>query len=246
MMKLSRLLGFGNPWTDHLEAELVQALVERYKDNDKTFTGDIKTLSKNVRDEFKSQLKQWFMAEDEKVEKNWKEFKSIIKQQESDAIKLALKRSLIKNYSKEKSSEILAIPKKLLMKLTIYELPQLLKMKIQFADMDDETRQALSKYAVEIKFDNILNLLRKDNVILDIDYGEYILVDEIENDHYYIDDETTATRNIMIFFSKVEYIYSSSSQKEIKKETKKAIKKWEQHLKNRPDDRRFIFSNWET
>jgi DNA phosphorothioation-dependent restriction protein DptG len=126
---LAILFGFKHPLTDILEKELTQVIVDRYKAGDKTFTGDISLLAKETRREFKEQVKQLFSAESPKVKKNWKEFKSIIEQQERKAIKTVLKNSLIKNYSEEKGWKILSIPKDLLLQLTTIQLPYIVRRK---------------------------------------------------------------------------------------------------------------------
>lgn len=243
-MGILSLIGFGHPLTDLLEKELTQMVVDRYKAGDKTFTGDISSLAKDTRRGLDEQVKQLFSVEDSKVKKNWKEFKSIVEQQEREAIKIVLKNSSIKNYSEEKYWEILSIPKDLLLKLTTNQLPDLLAKKIQFADMEYATRLTLAKYAVEIKFNSILSSLKSDREILDIEYRKYVLVEEKKDDHYYIDDATIATRKAMLFFSEVDRIYSSSTSKEAKSKAKEAFEKWKQHSKQRPDNRRFKYTAW--
>lgn len=243
-MGILRLFGFGHPLTDLLEKELTQMVVDRYKAGDKTFTGDLSSLAKETRRGLDEQVKQLFSVEEPKVKRNWKEFKSILEQQEREAIRMVLKNSSIKNYSEEKNWEILSIPKDLLLELTTNQLSGLLVEKIQFADMEYPTRCALAKYAVNLKFNSILSSLQNDRAIIDIEYRNYVLVEEKKDDHYYIDDATTAKRKTMLFFSEVDRIHSASTPKEKKSKTKEAIEKWNQHSKQRPDNRRFKYTDW--
>ncbi len=244
-MGLFKLLGFGNPLADLLEKELTQVIVDRYQASGKTVTEDISELPKSIRRKFKSELKQLFSAENAKVKKSLREFKSIIEKEEKDIITIVLKNSLVKNYSNEKSWEIIAVPKDLLSELTTDQLPAVLKNKMEFVDMKDATRLALAKYAVEIKFDSIMSSLKRDKEILKIEIRDYLYVGEIKNDYYYIDNNEKVMRKTMLFFSEVIGLSYKPNPKEIKNKSKTAIQAWKDHCRDRPDKREFKYAGWQ-
>jgi len=244
-------LGFDTPITEYLETAITQAIIDRYKQGDitftedvKNFTGDVASLPKKARRELDSRIEELFSAENKKVKQNWKEFEAIIEQQIRETIKSIFAEYPLSKYSQEYSSSILAMSKNLLLDLTTARLPEFLKGKIQFADMDGITLAQLAKYATTKKFDDVLISFRKNKERIHIYYQDYLLVQEIKDDHYYINNDEQATRNTMLFFSRLDSAFSSTTQRELSNQANRAREKWLNHAQNRPDDRRFLITDW--
>jgi hypothetical protein len=254
-MGLLESLGLSNPLSDYLEEELSKKIVNQYKEGENNFPDDWRELSGKLKREVHSKIKQIVEEQKDKVKANWKEFNRTISIKVKSAIVTALYNSNLENYSQELSHQIICIPKEILQQITLKELIGLLKKQIGIKDLMDETILALAKYALKIKFDEILFFLSDKREIFHIDNRDYVIVENIENDPYYLDKEDKSQIVNMIVFSEVEKYKAFSINKtekqidgEEKRENKKRIKisfaKWENHKNNRPNDRRFDTSKW--
>ena len=254
-MGLLKFLGLSNPLTDYLEEELSKKVVEILKNEGNNIPDNWRETKGKLKGDISSKIKQLVEEQNEKVKPNWKEFKGKISQLVAEAIKAAFDNSKLDNYSHEKSWEIIAVSKEGIRKKALEELILLLDNQIGIADLDDETITALAKYAFDIKFNEQLNSLIDKREIFHVDYRDYVVVDKIKNDRYYINDEKTSQQIEMIFlsetnkysasgFGKTEHQKEKEEQKENKKRVSTSFDRWNDFKNNRPNERRFSNSNW--
>jgi len=243
-MKLLETIGLNSLLTKYLREEITKVILDRYK------TDSIENLPKDVFQEARLMIKQLLSQEHLKVKKNWKEFKKTIEPLERKALKIALLSSSIHDYYIEQSTDIIAVPKEYLKSLASKSLRALLEEKMQLEDMENATIIALTKYAIDMRIDKIFKAFKEEKEFLSIENSIYILADEIDDDLYYINDNTSPTRNSMLFFASVEDLSLNFDKKEIEERCQEASEKWERFNKKRPDNKRFIFKNdrisWDT
>ncbi|KAF5434821.1 hypothetical protein C5S36_04320 [Candidatus Methanophagaceae archaeon] len=241
-MGILRILGISHPITDFLEKELTEKAIKEFKKNDKTLPEKFSDWNKSIKKEVNSKIKEYFEVDIKQIKPLWKEFKSKAKLQIKKSILYSLGNSSLKNFSKEDYSNVVAIPYDLLESLSKVNLPHFLTKQIEFKNLDKHSINSLATYGINTHFDQVLNSLRSKRDIVHIDYSDYLIVDDIENDIYFINDETKTSRIRMIIFSKIYAGFSSN----LKKERKKTIKRWKELKNNKRDNnRRFKYTDWE-
>ncbi len=254
-MGLLKFFGLSNPLTDYLEEELSKKAVDILKNEGSNIPDNWREKKGKLKGEINSKIKQLVEDQNKKIKPNWKEFKGKVSQLISEAIVTAFKKSKLDNYSYEKSWEIIAVSKEAIRKKSLEELIFLLHDQIGIKDLSNETIIALAKYAFDIKFDQQFNSLIDKREIFHADYRDYVIVDKIKNDRYYIDEEETSQQVEMIFLSEVDKYTASGfgksehqKEKEEQKENKKRVKtsfdRWKDFKNDRPNDRRFPKAQW--
>ncbi len=243
-MRLLETIGLNSLFVKYLIIEITKVVLDRFK------AESIEKLPKDKSQEVRLMIKQLLSQEHLKVKKNWKEFKNTIEPLERKALKIALLSSNIQDYYIEQSTDIIAVPKEYLKSLTLKSLQALLEERMQLAEMENATIIALTKYAIDMRIDKILKIFKDEKEFLSIENSIYILADEIDDDLYYINDDSSSTRNSMLFFASVEELSFNIDKKEIEERCQEASEKWERFNKKRPDNKRFIFKNdkisWDT
>lgn len=253
-MGILNFIGIGNPLTDYLEEELSNKAVELLKKEGTNIPDNWRNTKGKLKGEISSKIKQMAREQSERVKPHWKEFKGKISQLVREAIITTFAKSKIDNYSYEMDWEIIAVSEESIRKQALDELVLLLRQQIGVADLEYDTITALAKYAFDIKYDEQLDALIDEREIFDVDYRNYVIVEKIKNDRYYINDENASKQIGMIFLSEINK-YSASAftpederKKEEIKETKKRViasfDRWIKFKNKRPNNRRFYSNKW--
>ena len=247
-------LFFKDPILGRLEDYLWEKAQKRYLDEGGSPIDDITQVSKEVKQTLQVWVNTWLSEERVRVKIAWGEFKSIVMDKTSDALRQMFADSCVEWYSVElidsgRRRVILAAPYEVLRYKTLHTLPGLLASKIQFKDMLPETLLSLSEFAVEKYFKPVVERSRKDYANFKIGGITHpiIIVDIIPSDFYHLGDDDTASRVDMVILSTYETPFLDKDKQKKTKEKQASID-WQNRKKQtdgRPDGRRFRPDGWD-
>lgn len=152
---------FANPAVRILEERLWQKAAKRYLGEHPAATKeDTRTVIEKVKTEYRRKVDSAVEEADAKVKGKWPEFKHLMTEEVKTALATVLHMSSVEWYSIEAGQlpnpEVLAVPYELLKHITAELIPQMLRKRIDFENLNDATLEALASYAVDQKFHEVL------------------------------------------------------------------------------------------
>jgi hypothetical protein len=239
---------FGNPAVKIFEGRLWEAARKRYLGEHPYDLDDSRSVMRKVRAEYKDDVAPKVKVADEQVRAKWSEFKHGMTEQLKKALATVLRMSYVEWYAVEAGQlpqpEVIAVPFQLLMHISADLMPQFLKKNIDFENLNDQMLEALSCYAVDQKFEEVLQDARRNHAPFEIgDRGCHFVVTEIiKRDAYFLGDEQHHSQVDMVILSRIGEISTDSSKNNESAATKERL---DQGRRNRRNDRRFTGDGWE-
>lgn len=239
---------FPNPAVKILEERLWEDARKRYLADHPSETGDVKTITRNVRAAYEDTVEARLKDAKHKVRAKWGQFKHGMTEELRTALGTVLRMSDVEWYSVEIGQlprpDVIAAPYQLLKRITAALLFRFLRKEIDFEGLDDETLEALATYAADRRFQEVLENARRKHRSFEIgDRGaHFVVVEIIQGDSYFLDEEEHHSRIDMIILSNTGENPSNGH----KNSPKVAANRWfDQDRKNRNNDRRFSGDGWE-
>jgi hypothetical protein len=240
---------FANPVVEILEERLWETARKRYLgEHSSELKVDDKTVMRKVKSAYKEAVAAAIKEADAKVRARWEEFKHAMTGELEAALATVLQMSNVEWYAVEAGAlphpDVIAVPYQLLKRMTAEVMPQFLRKKIDFENLDDVTLEALAIYAANQKFQEVLEHARRNYKPLEIgDRSTHFVVAEvIKRDAYFLGEEKHHSLVDMVILSSTSRGLSDNE----KKNQKAAVKKWfNEERKNRKDHRRFTGDGWE-
>lgn len=240
---------FPNPAVKILEERLWEAARKRYLlEHPSDRNDDARTIMRRIRTAYRDSVSASLEHADREVRAKWAQFKRGMIPELRASLLMLFRMSDLDWYSVEAgppcSPEVIAVPYELLKHTTAGLLFQHLRKLIEFEELDDETLQALSIYAADEKFKEVLDEVRDHYEAVQI--GEkrsrFIVADIIEGDAYFLGEEQHHSLIDMVILCSV----GAGTVDKSGKNQKSAAKRWfHQGRKNRLNSRRFAGDNWE-
>lgn len=228
---------FSNPAVKILEQRLWQKAAKRYLgEHPADATNDTPTVTERVRTAYKNTVQAAVEEADRKVRGRWAEFKHVMTEEVRSALETVLHMSSVEWYSIEAGQlpnpEIIAVPYELLKHITAELIPQMLRKRIDFENLDDATLEALVSYAVDRRFHEVLEDARRSEKLIRIGTGpaHFAVAEIIKRDAYFLGEDRHHSSIDMVLLRNTD---ASSAES------------WRENLKNRPEDRRFTGDGWE-
>jgi hypothetical protein len=238
---------FPNPAVKILEQRLWDAARKRYlQEHPSDRNDDAKTIMRRTRTAYKDSVAANLEQADHKIRAKWAQFKHAMMPEVQSSLLTLFRMSDLDWYSVEAgtacSPEVIAVPYQLLKHTTTALLSQHLRKQIGFEELDNETLQALSSYAADEKFREMLEELRSHYEPIRI--GEkrtrFVVAEIVERDAYFLGEDQHHSLIDMVI------LCSTGGAEESRKNQKAAAKKWfHQGRQNRTDNRRFSGDGWE-
>lgn len=228
---------FPNPAVKILEERLWQKAAKCYlgeHPGDAT-EGTLEVIER-VKAAYKDKVNAAVEEANQKVRGRWAEFKHVMTEEVKSALVTVLHMSSVEWYSIEggqlPSPEVIAVPYELLKHITGELMPQTLRKRIDFENLDDATLEALASYAVNEKFRDVLEDVRRSGELMRIGTGaaHFAVVGIIKRDAYFLGEDQHHSSIDMVLLRNT----SASSAKSFR-----------EGLKNRREDRRFTGDGWE-
>lgn len=240
---------FSNPVVEILEERLWENARKRYLgEHSSDLQVDNKTVMRKVKSTYKDAVAAAIKEADGKVRARWEEFKHIMTEELEAALATVLQMSNVEWYAVEVGAlphpDVIAVPYQLLKHITAEVMPQFLRKRIDFENLDDVTLEALAVYAADQKFFGVVEEARRNYKSFEIgDRSSYFVVAEIiKRDAYYLGEDSHHSLVDMVILSRT----GGGPCDKDKKNQRAAVKKWlNEDRKKRRDDRRFTGDGWE-
>ena len=237
---------FANPAVKILEEHLWGAASKRYlRDHPDDRDTDAKSIRMKARTAYKDSIAASVKAADHKIRPLWGKFRHGMTDQVRANLGMLVRMSDVDWYAVEvgkiDSPEVIAAPYGLLKQETASLLFRSLRKEIDFEDLDDQALEALATYAVEQRFEEVLEHARHRRECFEI--GErrtcFVIAEVIPGDSYYFGEDEHHCKTDMVILARV-------GNSPDKKKAKAAVTKWfHEGRGNRKDDRRFVGDGWE-
>lgn len=238
---------FPNPAVKILEERLWDSARKRYlQEHPSDRSGDAKTIMRRTRTAYKDSVAADLEQADHKIRAKWGQFKHAMMPEVRSGLLTLFRMSDLDWYAVEAGPaacpEVIAAPYQLLKHTTTGLLFQHLRKQIEFEELDNETLQALSSYAADQKFREVLDELRSHYEPIKV--GEkrtrFVVAEIIEGDAYFLGEDQHHSLIDMVI------LCSAGGAEESRKNQKAAAKKWFHEVRqNRTDNRRFSGDGWE-
>jgi len=240
---------FENPAVKILEDRLWETARKRYLGAHPSELRDGQgALMRKVRTEYKDAVAATVKEADKKLRASWGEFRQIMKEQLKAALSTVLHMSNIEWYAVEIGQlpfpSAIAVPYPLLKRMTADLLPHFLRKRIDFENLNEETLDALATYAVEQRFQEVLEEARHNHepFTLGSQGHRFTVVEILRRDAYFLGEDQHHSMIDMVILSNT----SGGSSDRDRNYEKAAYRKWfDEDRKNRRDDRRFTGDGWE-
>jgi hypothetical protein len=239
---------FCNPAMKILEERLWAGARKRYlEEHPADRKKKNRTITRKARTEYKDKIATSLKEADQQVRTKWGQFKKGMTEELKAALTTLLRMSDLDWYSVEVGSpaspDAIAVPYELIKHVTESLLYQHLRKGIDFENLNDETLQALSAYAADQKFRDVLDDARRHYEPFKIGQSARFVISEIiRGDSYFLGDEKHHSRIDTIILSSL----GANPMTEDKKNHKDAAKRWfDAYRKTRNNDRRFTGDGWE-
>ena len=240
---------FANPVVDILEERLWETARKRYLgEHSSELKVDNKTVMRKVKSAYKDAVAAAIKQADEKVRARWEEFKHVMTEELEAALATVLQMSNVDWYAAEVGAlphpDVIAVPYQLLKRMTAEVMPQFLRKKIDFENLDDVTLEALATYAADQKFQEVLEHARRNYKPFEIGdrTTHFVVAEIIRRDAYFLGDEKHHSLVDMVILSRIGGDLSGNDKKNLKA----AVTKWfNEDRENRRNDRRFTGDGWE-
>lgn len=237
---------FANPAVKILEEHLWGAASKRYLSDHPNERGtDAKSVMKKARTAYKDAIAASVKEADHKIRPLWSKFRRGMMDQVRANLGLLVRMSDVDWYAvevgKTDSPEAIAVPYGLLKHMTASLLFRSLRKGIEFENLDDEALEALATYAVDQRFEEVVEQARRHYECFEI--GErrdcFVIAEVIPEDSYYFGEDQHHSKTYIVILAKAGNCPD-------KKKAKSAVKKWfHEERGNRKDDRRFVGDGWE-
>src|SRR3974390_1437953 len=201
---------FANPAVKILEERLWGAARKRYlQDHPNEHDADEKSIMKKARTVYKISIATSVKEADHKVRSVWSKFRHGMTEQVRVNLGVVLRMSDLDWYAVEAgaqaSPEVIAAPCGLLKHVTASLLFRDLRKGIEFEDLDDETLEALATYAVDQRFEEVLEHARRHHESFEI--GEqrscFVIAEVIPDDSYYLGEDQHHCKTCMVILARI-------------------------------------------
>lgn len=228
---------FPNPAVKILEERLWQKAAKRYLGEHPADVADgtLEVIEK-VKAAYQDTVEAAVEEADRKVRGRWAEFKQVMTEEVKSALATVLRMSSVEWYSIEAGQlldpEIIAVPYELLKHITADLVPQTLRKRIDFENLDDATLEALASYAVDHKFQDVLEDARRSGEAFRIgtEAAHFAVAEIIRRDAYFLGEDQHHSFIDMVL---------------LRNTGTGTAKSFRENLKNRRADRRFTGDDWE-
>jgi hypothetical protein len=239
---------FGNPAVKILEDHLWEDARRRYlQEHPSDRDTDVKIIKRRTAEAYKEKVAASLKRAEPGMKAKWRQFKHVMFEELRASLATVLRMSEIDWYAMEigrlPCPNAIAVPYELLKQMTSRLLFQQLRGQIDFEDLNDESLQALSSYAVDEGFEEVLEHARHHHQGFEIGKSwRYVIVETIHRDRYFLDDDEHHSAISMIILSRS----GTPTSERTKKDEKEAVRRWfNQDRKTRADQRRFCGDGWE-
>lgn len=242
------LMLFGNPAVKILEEHLWEDARNRYlREHPSDRDIDVKTIRRRTEEAYKEAVAASLKQAEPKMKAKWRQFKHVMFEELRSSLATVFRMSEIDWYAIEVGKlpcpNAIAVPYQLLKQMTSRLLFQQLRGQIDFEDLNDESLHALSSYAVDEGFEEVLEHARRHHQGFEIGKGaRYVIMETIQKDHYFLDEDEHHSAIDMLVLSRV----GTPTAGPTKKDEKEAVRRWfGQDRKLRTNQRRFCGDGWE-
>lgn len=240
---------FANPVVEILEERLWENARKRYLgEHSSDLQADDKAVMRKVKSTYKDAVAAAIKEADGKVRARWEEFRHIMTEELEATLATVLQMSSVEWYAVEVGTlphpDVIAVPYQLLKRIAAEVMPQFLRKRIDFENLDDLTLEALAVYAADQKFLAVVEEAHHNYESFEIgDRSNYFVVAEIiKRDAYYLGEDNHHSLVDMVILTRTA---GGPSDKDNKNQ-KVTVKKWlNEDRQKRRDDRRFTGDGWE-
>jgi|SRR5690242_4970981 len=239
---------FTNPAVKIMEAHLWEKARKHYLgEHPADANGDNRAVMRKVKHDYGDAVDAAIQEADKKVRSIWPEFKQVMTEELRTALATVLHMSSLEWYSVEAGQlpapRAIAVPYRLLKCFTAELLPQMLRKRIDFEGLDDVTLKALASYAADQKFRCVMEEARRRHEPFRIGSGgaQFVFSQIKQRDAYFLGEEQHHSRIDMVLLSAT----GESTTEEQNNGGAAAVKRFDEDLKHRKEDRRFTGDGWE-
>lgn len=242
------LMLFGNPAVKILEERLWEDARKRYlREHPSDDNTDVKTIRRRTEEAYREAVAASLKQARPKVKAKWRQFKHVMFKELRSSLATVFRMSEIDWYAIEVGGlpcpNAIAVPYQLLKQMTSRLLFQQLRGQIDFEDLNDESLHALSIYAVDEGFEEVLEHARRHHQGFEIGRrSRYVIVETVQKDAYFLDDDDHHSAIDIVILSRA----GTTTCENTKKDEKEAVRRWfGQDRKARTNQRRFSSDGWE-